>query len=88
MSGIYYYDEKHILMKAIFEILLILLDFMLGNNKLKKTYPEMKNIFNVIDELNEQREFSLLYILLFTLIKRLADLGATFIIRKEILKRL
>lgn len=83
-----FFSFSVVIRKAIFEILLILLDFMLGNNKLKKTYPEMKNIFNVIDELNEQREFSLLYILLFTLIKRLADLGATFIIRKENIEKI
>ena len=83
-----FFSFSVVIRKAIFEILLILLDYMLGNDELKNKYSEMNNIFNDIDELNKKKEIRLLYVLLITVIKRLADLGSTFIIRKENIERI
>lgn len=74
--------------KATFEIMLQLLDYMLGNNSLKETNPELEKLLNDIDQLKECDDYRMRYILLLTLIKRLSDLGSTFIIRKDNIARI
>lgn len=74
--------------KAMFEIMLQLLDYMLGNGLIKERVPEIESLLNGIDDLKNQKNYRLLYVILLTLIKRLSDLGSTFIIRKENIKRI
>lgn len=74
--------------KAIFEIMLQLLDYLLGNNLLKQENPELKKLLNDIDRLKKQKDYRMLYVLLLTLIKRLSDLNSTFIIRKDNIERI
>lgn len=74
--------------KAIFEIMLELIDYMLGNEKTKETKPELEILLKDIDDLKAKEDCRMLYVLLLTLIKRLADLGSTFIIRKDNIRRI
>ncbi len=74
--------------KAIFEIMLQMLDYMLGDDLLKQEKPELEKLLNDIDRLKKRKDYRMLYVLFLTLIKRLSDLGSTFIIRKDNIRRI
>lgn len=74
--------------KAIFEIMLQMLDYMLGDDLLKREKPELEKLLNDIDRLKRRKDYRMLYVFLLTLIKRLSDLGSTFIIRKDNIRRI
>lgn len=74
--------------KAIFEIMLQMLDYMLGDNSLKREKPELERLLNDIDRMKKQKDYRMLYVFLLTLIKRLSSLGSTFIIRKDNIRRI
>ena len=76
--------------EAIFEIMIRILDYLIAEeddkkNKATESDSEYKEIYKIIDGLNG---YEIKYCLLITLIKRLADLGSSFIIRKENIRRI
>lgn len=74
--------------KVMFQIMLQLLDYMLGNEQIRQECPDICNLLDDIDGAKEGMLYRERYIMFATLIKRLSDLGSTFIIRKENMKRI
>lgn len=83
-----FFSFSVVIRKAIFQILLELLDYMIGNKALREQCPELSELFDHMNELEKQNEYRLRYVLFFTMIKRLSDLGSTFIIRRTNIERI
>lgn len=83
-----FFSFSVVIRQAMFEIMLEMLDYILELPDKKSQTGELSEIFKCIYKLYKMKEKRLIYVLFFTLIKRLSDLGATYIIRRDIIEKI